>query len=317
MLPAEVSSHLTQLFPLIRDQAFGLPAKLNSLRGPEVEPPETPGAENSEASNLFARSDALCDILSTFDDQLLPEEFRGSFVDPASPVTDLEHCLEPRSLYATIYRMAMVDRAVFEALRRTVSGDYCAERYLAKQNIRLNDAVGILDRAYGAGTGVPATVVINCARSLRVVVHQLVEDRAKRSPLASNQARRLSTMLVGLIREVCYRNKDLRVGNRPRARSRNHNLYTYLIGDPPIEPAAPAYMNDSFVIDRLSEFPSDDWKHLFEDLTNIRDEIVEFSSENERTSLSYATKLDEMLREYTMHANEPSSSSAQMRMPGL
>ncbi|KAL9131866.1 MAG: hypothetical protein Q9217_000312 [Psora testacea] len=304
------------LYPLIGGHEADLPAQLNSLRGPEVEPPETPEVDISEASNLFARSDALCDILSTFDHQLLPEEFRRDFVDRAPPVVNLESCLEPQNLYVTTYQMAIVDRAVFEALRRTVSPDHCAERYIAKQNLRINEVIARLDHADQTHTGVPAAIVIDCAHSLRVIVHQLCQDRAKRPPLAVTQARRLSTILVELVQKVCDRNRDLRVGDRPRARSRNHNLYTYLIGDPPVDPAAPAYMNDAFVVDRLRVLSSDDWKHLFEDLTNIRDEIVEYATENERASLAYAAKLDEMLGEYTIHANEPSSSSAQMRMPG-
>ncbi|KAL9639886.1 MAG: hypothetical protein Q9164_000634 [Protoblastenia rupestris] len=313
---ANVNLHLSQLFPLISGHEASLPSRLNELRGPDIEPPETPGVEPADASNLFARSDALCDMLSTFDHRILPEEFRNNFINRAPAISNLDDCLEPWNLSVTIYRMAMVDVAVFEALRRTVPPHLCANRYMTKQKSRLDEAIDRLDQAEQARTGVPAAIVIDCARSLRIIVHQLCQDRNKRPPLAADQTSYLSTILVDLIRSVCARNRDLRVGDGPRARSRNHNLYTCLIGNPPIEPTAPDYMNDAFVVDRLRVFPSDDWKHLFEDLTNIRDEIVERATEHERASPAYAAILEEMLREYTMHAEEPSSSSSQMRMPG-
>ena len=311
-----MSAYLSQMYPLIGGHESSLPTLLNDLRGPDVEPPETPGTEAPDASNLVTRSDALCDMLSTFDNQLLPEEFRRDFVDRARPKRTLEDCLEPRNLYVTIYQMAIIDVTVFEALRRTVPYDHCAERYITKQDLRSREAIDRVDQMDQAGAGVPAAMVIDCARSLRIFVHQVCEDRIKRLPTAANQARRLSTMLVELIQKVCDRNRDLRVGTGPRARSRNHNLYSLLIDDPPNEPTAPAYMNDAFVIDRLRSFPSDDWKHLFEDLTNIRDEIYENATQNQQASLSYGAKLDEMLRDYALHADEPSSSSVQMRMPG-
>ncbi|KAL9103007.1 MAG: hypothetical protein Q9163_001897 [Psora crenata] len=310
----EIISRLSRLYPSIMGREMDLPSQLNGLCDLHVEPPGTPDLELSEASNPFARSHALCDILSTFDQHLLPEEFYRDFIERAQAVATLENCLEPRNLYLTTYRMAIVDNAVFEAFRKTVSHDYCVEQYIVKQNHRLNAEIARLDQADQTRTGVPATTVIGCAQSLRTIVHQLCQDRAQRPPLAASQARRLSNILVELIQKVCNRNRDLRVGNRPRARSCNHNLYTYLIGNPPIEPSAPAYMKDAFVIDKLRDFPSDDWKHRFEDLTNIRDQI--HATENERASLEYAAKLNDMLLDYTRHANEPSSSPIPKHMPG-
>ena len=127
------------------------------------------------------------------------------------------------------------------------------------------------------------------------------------------QGRALATILVKMISDVVDRNEDLRIGSgRPLARSQRHNLYMVLIGDPPND------MRGAFVIDRLSTFPHEDWKDEFDRLTDIKDRIegIEDGRGNgENSGSKYATRIEEMLHDYTLVADDPSSSAVQRRLP--
>lgn len=168
--------------------------------------------------------------------------------------------------------------------------------------------------------------VPECARILRLIVHQICKDRdarAAREPLGAVTIKKVAETLVEILTEVvCYRNKDVYEDTWERhvqeEHKRDRNLYTNLIGDcPTSDISAPLGTGENFVIDRLREFPVLEWSHLLERLTTILDHIHENAPEGERGSMAFAEKLESILREYTSDAFEPSSSSVQRMRPTL
>lgn len=316
---------LGELYPFIEPRENLIFNQLNSLLTIPQEH-DSEGSEREDTSmttNLFARRDVLCDLLSSFDRRLLPDEFRSDFVDHAPIVDSPEDCFIGDNLYATVYQMAIRDETFFRALRRVVPHDYCADQYYKKQHARAIEAMQKLSPQNhpthpGATSSVPA-----CARELRHIVHQIYLDRGTRTtqqPLGAEVAPKLAELLVLLIQEVCRRNEDVsggspNSGSRPRDEPRrNRNLYAYLISDPPFDPTLPVWMRDAFVIDGLRNIPATEWRHLFELLTTIKDQVMENARDDEPAALVFAEKIEEMLREYTIYADEPSSSSAQLRL---
>lgn len=144
------------------------------------------------------------------------------------------------------------------------------------------------------------------------------EARTAVAPLSAGILRRLAEILVKLIAIVITWDRDVHdmasleskpsMNEHPRIR----NLFSFLIADPPSDPSMPHWMTDAFVIDRLRGFPSSEWSHLLELLTTIKDSIEEKDMGGSPGLSAYASKIDDMLHDYTATADEPSSSSAQM-----
>ena len=162
--------------------------------------------------------------------------------------------------------------------------------------------------------------VPKCARTLRLLVHQMCEYHNRRTtdaPLDTGVASILATTLTDLVQEVCHLNRDIYEGSswyrnqEPNEPARERNLYAYLIGNPPSDPSSPPWMRDYFVVDRLRAFPTNEWSHLFERLTTIKEDIAEWEADDMSASRSYATRIEDMLRDYAATADEPSTSSAQ------
>ncbi len=320
----EVSNKISQLYPLIAEGQASIPTRLNALRTGRATSGGR-GSENQESSvsdNLFARRDVLCDLISSFDDQQLPDEFRSSFVDNLPPVTTVEDCFVQGNLPATIFQMGILDEAIFEALRHVVPRDHCAARFYKKQQGRAKRALQQLDANRQMLPELPRSPIPHCGRTLRQIVLDMCKDRDARSsqqPLGAAPAGLLAEILVLLVEEVCDRDEDIYSGPVEGHRAephRNRNLYTYLIRDPPRDASVPRWMKEDFVIDRLREFASSEWAPMFEKLQSIFEQIHENAGDGEGASLAYANKIDEMLRDYTAHADEPSSSAAQMRLMG-
>lgn len=325
LLPNAMTSQIAELYPLIERQQASLANGINNLGDDEpTSDSGDPMLSPDGSDSFFARRDDLCDILSSFDVGLLPDEFRRLAVDNTPAVQSLEDCFVPDNLYATIYRVAIRDEGLYQILQSVVPRERRAIQYHTKLSHRARLAIRQLSEFAQTGDAKGPTSVPQCASALRQIVNQICSDRDARTrtgPLRLEVAQRLAVCLVQLVEDVCERNVDLFVGNRwnrvppPGESERDRNLYASLIGNPPTVATWPRWMNDSFVVDRLRGFPANEWNHLFERLTTIKDHVIDNADENdEPASLAYAEKIDEMLREYALHADEPSSSSAQMRM---
>lgn len=287
--------------------------------------------ESRASSNSKSRKEAVQDMLSVFDRRALPEEYGLAFSDDASGTAFPERLFVPGNLAATIYGIATRDEIFYRRLRRVVTRDICATSYFSKQRSRAREAMLRLDRYVERGPSeAPDSTDVDvpeCARVLRLLVHQICEDRdarASREPLGAATIKKVAETLVEILTEVvCDRNKDVYENitwerHVQEEHRRDRNLYTYLIGDRPTSDfSAPLGMGDSFIVDQLRDFPVLQWSHLLERLTTILDNIHENAPEGERGSMAFAGKLETMLREYTSDAFEPSSSSVQRRRPTL
>ena len=259
--------------------------ELNRLRGLDIEPPATANPISP------ALVDELCDILSVFDDYLLPEELCGRYLDSALP-TRLEDCLQAGDLTQTLFRVGMIDVGVFNALRISITREECAERYLFKQSQRMVETFTRLDQE-GAEIRDPPPVV-ECGNTLREIADQVCEYRLRRQSLTQTQTG-AAAMLVELIQEVCKRNGDVRHGTRALAYKASFNLYAYLIGDPPVQASDPEWKKNAFVIHKLSTFPPDDLKPLLKQLDEIKTYVEDHDSGRARGAKEYAVRIERVL----------------------
>lgn len=330
---SEELPNISELYNRIGERIESLPQRLNRFSGDATDSgSENSATEESQVSrDLNSRQENVKDILSVFDSNALPADYGRNFLEDEVHATASNKLFVPGNLAATIYEIAIRDEAFYRRLRKVVTRDICATSYFSKQRARAGEVMSSLDRFVmrvpSESLEVKDVDVPECARSLRLIVHQICTDRdarASKGPLGAVTSMNVAEILVDILAEVvCSRDKDVYEGgwerddNEPR---RNRNLYLYLIGDPPISNAsAPFDMGDDFVIDRIRGFPAMEWSHLVERLTTILDHVIENSAgEDEvaaRGSKSYARKLDSILREYTEEVFEPSTTSVLRRRP--
>lgn len=326
----EVVTQLSGLYNLIGDRIGSLPNQLNTTRGDETaSDSDESGTERSYASsNSDLRKETVRDMLSVFDRKALPSEYGLNFPEDAPALASGTELYVPGNLAATVYEVAIRDQAFFRRLRKVITPDICAGSYFWKQRTKARELMADLDRFAELGSPRPGTArnvdVSVCARGLRLIVHQISENRdarTARKPLGSDVISKVAEILVEILHEVvCNRNKDIFEGSAREQDAEDHerdrNLFTYLIGNPPQfdSNTVPAAMMDDFIIDRLRDFPATEWSHLLERLTTIIDSIHE-QAPRDKHATAYAAKLEAMVREYTTEAFEPSSSSVQRRRP--
>jgi hypothetical protein len=327
----EVVAQLSGLYDLIGERLASLPDQLNATRGDEAESDsdESEADESYASSNSDIRKETVRDMLSVFDRRALPSEYGLDFPENAPAAASGTELYVPGSLAATIYEVAIRDEVFFRRLRKVITRDICAGSYFWKQWVKAKELMAELDRFAGSGPLRQAqttdVTVPACARGLRLIVHQIFENRdarTAREPLGPDVISKVVEVLVEILHEVvCNRNRDIfehmSGEGAAEGHERDRNLFTYLIGNPPrFDSSVPLAMRDDFIIDRLREFPPREWRHLLERLTTIIDFIHENASGNEH-AIAYAAKLELMVREYTTEAFEPSSSSVQRRRPTI
>lgn len=325
----EVVKQLSELYEPIGQQLQLLPDLLNRTRGDEAESDsdQSETEDSPASSNSSTRKEIVRDMLSVFDHKALPSEYGADFSERAPVSTPGTELYVPGNLAATIYGIAIRDETFFRRLRKVVTTDICAEVYFRKQFNKARELMAHLDRFAESGLSRPVEArdvnVPVCAQGLRLIVHQICENRdvrTARRPLGSQIISRAVEILVEILYEVvCNRNKDIfgRVPQQPHGEDhgRDHNLFAYLIGNPPpLDSSSPVAMGGDFIIDCLRGFPATECRPLLERLTTIMDSIHEHAPREER-AVAYAAKLENMLGEYTADVFEPSSSSAQLRRP--
>ena len=320
-----LTSQLSGLYPLIEQHQQSLHQELNrfSVDEMEAEPAMSSAQSLLSSDGLATRRDTLSDILSSFDSDLLPSEFKARFIDDPplelSPVNNSS--LIQDSLPATVFHMAARNDALYQNLQQVVPLDVRATQYYKTQYGRARSALQSLSHFadYGPTAQQRPVDVPSCGDYLRSIVHEMCEDRKRRSgmaPLGAPVLHRLAEILTRLVGQVVSLDRDIYArapGSRvssPGGRQRDRNLFAYLIGDPPSTPGLPYWMTDHFVFDQLQSFPSSEWKHLLELLTTIKDAIEENDMDAYPRAFGYVATIDNMVREYTASTDEPSSSSA-------
>ena len=115
----EVTSRLSELYPLIEERHVSLPMSLNNVEGDDEEE--------------LTKIDTLCDILSSFDEGRTPSEYKRDVVDNQQPSMSFDDIFVPGDISRTIYRLAIYDEAFYQYLRQVVPPDVCARQYYNKQ----------------------------------------------------------------------------------------------------------------------------------------------------------------------------------------
>ncbi|KAI4161869.1 MAG: hypothetical protein LQ342_004560 [Letrouitia transgressa] len=322
----DIVNNISGLYELIGGQMPSLLARLNSTHDEdESDTDESNEDSNSSDNGTGERSYLIRDILSVFDGHVLSQEFGRDFSE-FSTMGALQELYVPGNLAATIYRLAARDEHFYKRLRKTVTHDTCATVNFTKQGTRAREALRRFDHfvQHGPSEGSRGNSldVPGCARVLRFTVDRIFQDlesRAQTGPLGSAVYSQVAEILVDILHDVCNRNKDVYdgIGWPSEAANiesvRERNLYVYLVGDPPrFGLSTPSWMKDSFVVDRLHQIPANEWKHLFERLANVLEQMHENMPDKEHPPLAY-TKLAEIMQDYTSEAFEPSSSSVQRR----
>lgn len=267
-------------------------------------------------------------MLSAFDYKELPSEYSRKFADDIPAATAGEGLFVPRSLAATVYGIAIRDETFYRRLRKVVSRDVCAASYFSKQRQRAQEVMLKLDQhAQAEASENPEFKnfsVRECAKALRDIVDEICESRNSRASggaLGAGVISKVAEILVEILHEVvCNRNKNVyenSMGKRGISEHvRDRNLYTYLIGDPPrFDEKYPSGMRNLFIVDRLHEFPANEWRHLLERLTTIADQIRDNTPDGQLASKPYLAKLSDLIREYDADHFEPSLSGYLHRRP--
>lgn len=320
----EVVKQLSELYGLIGQRVESLPDLLNRTRGDEAET-DSDQSETEKSSSFsisHTRKEIVRDMLSVFDQKALPTEYGEDFADHETEV------FVQGSLAATIYGIAIRDEVFFRRLCKVVTPDICAGAYFRKQRIKARDLMAQLDRFAEKGLSRSLKArdvnVPVCAQGLRLIINQIRENRdarTARGPLGSGVISKLAQYLVDILYEVvCNRNQDIfgRISQElSEEDERDYNLFVYLIGNPPpLDSSAPMAVEDDFIIDYLRNFPATEWKHLLEPLNTIIETIHEYDPREER-AIAYAAKLENMVREYTTNAFEPSLPPIPRRRPSV
>ena len=143
----EVTSRLSELYPLIEERHASLPMDLNNVEGDDdFDDFDEPALDYLDSSHqLNTRIDNLCDILSSFDEIRTPSEYKHDTVDNERPLMSFDDILVQGSISKTIYRLAMYDEALYRRLRQVVPGNVCARQYYNKQRQRALLALRSLD----------------------------------------------------------------------------------------------------------------------------------------------------------------------------
>lgn len=143
----EVTSRLSELYPLIEERHASLPVDLNNVEGDaDFDDFDEPAVDYLDSSHqLNIRVDNLCDILSSFDEGRTPSEYKRDVVDNERPLMSFEDILVQGSISGTIYRLAIYDEALYRRLRQVVPRNVCARQYYSKQRQRALLAVRSLD----------------------------------------------------------------------------------------------------------------------------------------------------------------------------
>ncbi|KAK2750141.1 hypothetical protein FQN57_004637 [Myotisia sp. PD_48] len=215
-------------------------------------------ASNSDAESTpaMSRSDKARDLLSTFSETIMPEEFRPDLFEAISKTLTPEQCVIQRDLEGTIFRLAVHDDNVYSSLRKVMPAGARAAIFFEKILRRINQLLedfrkysrtGARRRSDSKILEIPAV-----CREVREYLSMIRKNITIRSPHGSYAAQ----ALVGILRAVSNYNLDAFeniqwnrqavAGETPQDR----NLYVQLI-------YFPVKADECFVLDCLELLPND------------------------------------------------------------
>lgn len=233
----------------------------------KAEWPYVPGQESASGSSTdsgigMGRQQKARDILSAFNEKVIPEEFRQDIHETSDLVRTPEQCVVQGDFEATMFRLAVHDDNVYSSLRKVMPAGACAVIFfdkLQKKSRKLLtdfDAYCESGKPRSDGTRLEVSVVV---KELFHIVEQIESNIVARAPHGSKGA---GELLVGMLTELCSRNFDAMEGSSwgrkvpAQEDEDDRNLYEQLIGQTDES-------RGFFILDALEYIPSSvilEWK---------------------------------------------------------
>ncbi|KAF7509715.1 hypothetical protein GJ744_007586 [Endocarpon pusillum] len=197
---------------------------------------------DTSTSPIMSRAYRTRDILSTFEADVLPSEFRPDIFETISHVRSPAECMIQLDLEGTIFRLAVNDHAIYRSLSRAQPVQARAVDFFQKVTKRVRITLLAFDEYAKNGTSsahlpVPHPSVKDLGGRLQEYVDLIKDEVRERHPHGGERA---AECLIFLLREVCNRNHDAfensTWGRRaPRGEDEDErNLFQCLIGHPSV-----------------------------------------------------------------------------------
>lgn len=231
--------------------------QISQSKGKQPARAESPTSSTEMSpSPMMSRAYKTRDILSTFDPEKLPKEFRPDIFERISHPRTPAECLRPSDLEGTIFQLAVNDHAVYQSLSKAQPVQARAVNVFQKvaKQIRISFVAfddyaqhGTLSRVIPG----PHHSIKDLGSRLEDLVKVIRAEERERDPYGGERA---AECLLYLLREVCNRNYDAFENNTWRRRALrgededDRNLFQCLIGHAPIG-------GPPFVLDALKVLP--------------------------------------------------------------
>ncbi|KAJ5902279.1 hypothetical protein N7495_002807 [Penicillium taxi] len=255
----------------------------------------------------MTREQRVRDVMSAFDKQVLPEDYRQDLKEKAEQGRTPEQCVVQGDFEATIFRLAVHDDSLFSSLGKVMPAGACAAIYFDKIQEHIRRLLADFDRYCATGeipaeASAPSSVEVDdVVHYLRRAVDLIHDNITSRSPYGAEGA---TAALVTILEAVVSRNKDALEGNTWGCESFHgededqRNLYHLLIGseDMDLDPNAKL-----FILDALEVLPPSDLMQWVQRLRDAQGRI-----EVNRAPKLYLLKLGAIVRMAESAATGPS-----------
>jgi hypothetical protein len=218
---------------------------------------DSPASSTDTApSPIMSRACKTRDILSTFDPDQLPNDFREDIFERIGHPRTPADCLKPLDLEGTIFQLAVNDHAVYKSLSKAQPVQARAIGLFQKVTKKIRATLRAFDDY--ANNGTPSGNLLGSRPSvkslgarLRDFVKLIRDEAQQRQPYGGERA---AECLIFLLKEVCNRNYDAFENNTwgrraPRGEDEDDsNLFQCLIGHSPTS-------SPPFALDALRVLP--------------------------------------------------------------
>ena len=225
-----------------------------------------PARSESEASTtdtspspIMSRAIKTRDILSTFVEDVLPNDYRPDIFERIDHPRSPEQCVRQLDLEGTIFQLAVNDHAVYKSLSRAQPVKARAVGFFQKVRKQIREMLEAFDTY--ATTGAPPGPFLGSQPSVKDLgvrlqyFDNIIRDGVpERRPHGTDRA---AECLIYLLREVCNRNHDAFENatwrrKAPRGEDEDdRNLFQCLIGQ--VSTSTPL-----FTLDALKALPPDE-----------------------------------------------------------
>lgn len=234
-------------------------------------------SSNDSALSMMSRAYKTRDILSTFDAERLPNEYRSDILERILERIHRRHtpaeCVIQLDLEGTIFHLAVNNDAVYKGLSEAQPVEARAVVFFDKMAKRIRKTLEAFDGYVEKGTPSPEYLpwrdpsVTNLGECLWGFVNTIQAEADARRPHGGERA---AGCLIYLLREVCHRKEDAFENNTwgrraPRGEVEDdRNLFQYLIGSASSDGPA-------FALDALQSLPTAVLANKGEQLEEIRE----------------------------------------------